>query len=798
MNRRALVVATAVVAGALAPLAAAGPAPAGTAAPAPKISPALAAGLADLHAGETTTVLVTLRDQADLRATEDPARVVRQLQDFADREQAPLRDALADWRRAGAVDRVRPLWVTDAVQVTATAAVVRDVAARADVASVVPDTVELVPAQVAASAPAGPPTANVSATGADQVWARGDTGEGVVVASLDTGADLAHPDLQPRWRGGGNSWYDPYGQHPTSPVDLSGHGTAALGLVVGGDASGHAIGVAPGAQWIAARVFDDRGASSVTAVHQAFQWVLDPDHDPATDDVPDVVNASWSLGSPGCDETFRPDVQALVAGGILPVFAAGNFGPASATGASPANYPESLAVGAAGTNGQVLGLSSRGPDSCGGRTSVFPDLVAPGQDVETADLYGLWQTTSGTSVAAPQVAGVLALLLSARPGLAVAEQRGVLLGAAADLGPAGPDDTSGAGRVDAVAAWDAVTAPGFTLVAPAPPLPLAAGATADLAFTVSGEAGFTGDVQVTAGLPAGWAGAPAPALVSGGTGTVDLPVTVPADQVAGDYPVTLTATSGWRTRSATVTVTVTSPPPPPPPPPPVLELSTLGNVAPGVAGVPDDADVLRWDGTTLSRSVDASASPYRLGSGADVDGLVRTGDTSFLVSFADNVNVPGVGLVQDEDVVRWDGAAWSVWFDGTAAGLTSDALDLDEIALRDGQLWFSTVGATKVPGVAGTPDDADVYRWDGVRFALVWDASAAGLRTAADVDGLDVDAGGRMWLSFAETGTAVPGLGTVPDEDVVLLDGATWSTWFDGSLHGFTTDAADIDALDVE
>ena len=75
--------------------------------------------------------------------------------------------------------------------------------------------------------------------------------------------------------------------------------------------------------------------------------MLDPDHDPTTDDAPQVVNGSWSIGAgPGCDLSFQPDVQALRAAGILPVFAAGNYGPGGATSVSPANYPESLSVGA--------------------------------------------------------------------------------------------------------------------------------------------------------------------------------------------------------------------------------------------------------------------------------------------------------------------------------------------------------------------------------------------------------------------------------------------------------------------
>ena len=111
--------------------------------------------------------------------------------------------------------------------------------------------------------------------------------------------------------------------------------------------TGSQVGTAPGASWIAARVFDDAGASTLSGLHAAFQWLLDPDGDPATDDAPDVVNASWVLGSaPSCNLALQPDVQALRAAGILPVFAAGNFGSGASSSASPANYPESCSVGA--------------------------------------------------------------------------------------------------------------------------------------------------------------------------------------------------------------------------------------------------------------------------------------------------------------------------------------------------------------------------------------------------------------------------------------------------------------------
>jgi subtilisin family serine protease len=292
-------------------------------------------------------------------------------------------------------------------------------------------------------APAEP---NLRVIGAPEVWARGVTGQGVVVALLDSGVDVSHPDLAARWRGGANAWFDPYGEHPDQPVDLTGHGTQVLGVILGGEASGAHIGVAPDAQWIAARIFDDRGRAAPEAIHAALRWALDPDGDPATDDAPQVVNASWSLANPGCDTEFADDLRALRAAGILPIFAAGTRDPIS-----PANLPEAFAVGALAEANTLWGESPHGPSLCP-QKPVFPDIVAPGVGVHTTDRFGLYATLDGTSLAAAHVSGALALLLSAHPRLSADEQAALLRSTAVDLGEPGPDDAFGYGRLDIAAA----------------------------------------------------------------------------------------------------------------------------------------------------------------------------------------------------------------------------------------------------------------------------------------------------------------------------------------------------------
>jgi subtilisin family serine protease len=438
-----------------------------------KIDPGLLSDLNILQFNEKMTVIVTLVEQADLSNIPGASRaarlegVIRALQAVATNTQKPVLALLAAYQAQGSVSQVTSFWVFNGISVTATQAVIQELAARPDVLKITTDTLNIVPV---APLELNPPAANLTHVNAPTLWSMGYYGQGLVVANMDTGVDGYHPELASRWRGGGNSWYDPYGQH-SQPADLNGHGTWTMGVMVAGDGSGTAIGLAPQAQWIAAKIFNDSGSATATAIHQAFQWLLDPDGDPANDDAPQVVNNSWLFGSPGCNLEFQLDLQALRAASILPIFSAGNFGPGSATGASPANYPEAFAVGGVDNNDQLYTFSSRGPSSCGESQTTYPELVAPGVDVKTTDLFGLYITTTGTSLAAPHAAGGLALLLNAYPNLTASQQETALINGAVDLGTTGADNDFGFGRLDILAAYQSLQAGGGDPTPTSTPLP---------------------------------------------------------------------------------------------------------------------------------------------------------------------------------------------------------------------------------------------------------------------------------------------------------------------------------------
>jgi bacillopeptidase F len=359
----------------------------------------------------------------------------------------------ASQRRAGAVLRGRTsseplvLWATNTLAIAATPQVIRELASLPEVTSIRLD--GSVTLERGATGAAATAAWNLTAVGAPELWATGHRGAGAVVALLDSGVDAAHVDLAGRFRGGANSWFDPAGRHAT-PHDTDGHGTQAAGLLVGE----RGLGVAPAATWIAAKIFDDSGTATLSAIHQAFQWLLDPDDEPATDDAPDVVNGSWGFASRvnECYREFEEDIAVLRDAGIVAVFAAGNDGPANFSSVSPANNPGSVAVGAVNEHGLAETTSSRGPSACGG---VFPHLVAPGVDVETADLTfgGIVPNSravvTGSSFAAPHAAGVAVLLRGAYPHATPDQLVAAMYSGALDLGDPGADNAYGHGLVDA-------------------------------------------------------------------------------------------------------------------------------------------------------------------------------------------------------------------------------------------------------------------------------------------------------------------------------------------------------------
>ncbi|MEW5881621.1 MAG: S8 family serine peptidase [Pseudomonadota bacterium] len=448
-----------------------------TQAQAGSIDPALAARLnrPAALAQRPVAVIVELEGKPDLAALaaslaarparERPGALAASLRAAFDRAAPGVRAAL---ERAGAL-QIEPLWLNHAFAAQLPPQSVAQIAAAPGVARVYADMQLKAPVRAAvtsprallkrqreetkATQPAAPAApvdpvawrgelpAHLSALGVASYWQRGVTGKGVVVAVVDSGVDARETPLMASFRGNRADWFDPFGQH-ARPFDASGHGTHVAYVIAGrsGVDGGAPVGVAPHAQWIAARIYDDNGLGSVSAVHRVYQWLLDPDASPETADAPHIVNNSWGLPQTigRCEMEFARDFAALRAAGIHVVFAAGNEGPEPNTSMSPANNPGVLAVGALTAEGKVADQSGRGPSACGG--GAYPHVLAPGVEIESVDaagrVLGEPLRVTGTSFAAALASGMLALIASESPAAAVDERERRLAAALASSDPA--------------------------------------------------------------------------------------------------------------------------------------------------------------------------------------------------------------------------------------------------------------------------------------------------------------------------------------------------------------------------
>ncbi|MFQ3630914.1 S8 family serine peptidase [Roseiflexus sp.] len=382
-------------------------------------------------------LFVILKDQADLSAAasiEDyqvrRRAVYETLVRHADVIQADLR---SDLTRFGVWHR--PYYLMNAMEVEGSLLMRLWLTTRPEVDRVVPNPVlRPLPEPLAVEEGSLPapdePLWNLTMINAGRVWEEvGVRGKGVVVGLMDSGVQWDHPELRDSYRGlqlDGSvtheyNWYDPWG-NAAEPLDYNGHGTFTLSAVVG-----NRVGVAPDATWIAC-VNLGRNVGNAARYLDCMQFMLapfPPDGDPLRDGDPargaDITNNSWGCPQDleGCDpNTLLPAAEALRAAGMMTIAAAGNDGPAcSSLNAPLALYDAVVTVGAVDRSGVIAPFSSIGPVMSDGSGRIKPDIAAPGVDVLAAAPGSSYVTGSGTSIAAPHVTGVVALMWSAQPAL---------------------------------------------------------------------------------------------------------------------------------------------------------------------------------------------------------------------------------------------------------------------------------------------------------------------------------------------------------------------------------------------
>ena len=280
-----------------------------------------------------------------------------------------------------------------------------------------------------------------------RVWSElGLTGKNVKVGVLDTGYS-DHPALRNRVVADRSFIHG----KKFGPTDGHGHGTHCAGTIGGTTVDGKVIGVAQGVDFVIGRIFNNKGRGSLSLMLKGMQWMADPDEDPTTKDYPAVVSNSW--GVPWTEENkiepLRRAVMTWKNIGIVPLFAAGNNGPKPMTILKPAVFEDSITIGSTDGDDKIARFSSQGPGFYFGRKTEKPDITAPGVSVYSSDLKGKYSFKSGTSMATPHVAGIIAIMLEANPTLSISQIREILKNSTIDLGKSGYDYAFGAGRIDA-------------------------------------------------------------------------------------------------------------------------------------------------------------------------------------------------------------------------------------------------------------------------------------------------------------------------------------------------------------
>ena len=476
------------------------------------IDPVLLEEMGQRRDNEKIRVFVIMRQQYDQqqlnsRAAQFTTRaerrefVVNELKQFTETSQYDLRHTLVELQQGGMVSEPKALWIANAIFFEATRNAILSLADRTDIMVIgydeernwLPDGEEATPAD-----PIREITSNVTQVNANQVWNLGYTGQGVVVAVIDTGVNYNHLDLADHlWDGGPEFPHHGYDviNNDNDPMDDHSHGTHCAGTVCGDGSAGSQTGMAPDATLMCVKCLNAAGSGTDTDVINGMQWAVEHGCD--------VISMSLGgHGHSGAAQTISRNacVNVLTAG-VIASIAAGNEGDElymypipdniGLPGGCPPPYldPEqelnpgglscSVCVGAVDSNDEAAYFTSVGPRDWSnsdyadypytpGSLTEFglirPDVCAPGVYIKSADYSSNngYSVKSGTSMATPCVAGCMALMLSKNPDATPAELCRILEETAVPLST-GKSNIYGYGRVDVLAAINAMYSGPLTL-----------------------------------------------------------------------------------------------------------------------------------------------------------------------------------------------------------------------------------------------------------------------------------------------------------------------------------------------
>ncbi len=463
------------------------------------LSPELKKHLTNAESNQRLPVQIVLKTQFDkeklnslvegLPRRERRVAVARILQDFSAREQKPLLEFLESLIPSGAVADVRPLWIVNAIYCEATPEVIQQINERPEVNYInydlvyCPDLWEPIKKQDREGK--DEIAWGVQKIRAPEVWEQGFTGQGVICGHIDTGCDYTHPDLAD------HMWTDPnypyhgwnFESNNNNPMDVQGHGTHTAGTVASDGTGGTQCGVAPDAQIMVCRVRTQADSVAESQCWQAMQFCVSPPLSPSNGADLYTMSLGWQISWNPHQATWRQAADNVNAAGLIQVVAAGNERYLSPPNSCrcPGNVPPPwwnpqntgtgtlsgiMSIGATDSQDQIADFSSRGPVTWQNVSPyndypyppglTRPDMSAPGVAVKSCMIGGGYVENDGTSMATPHVAGTVCLMLSKNPNLSPRAVDSILEVTAVDLGNPGKDNDFGAGRIDALAAVDAV------------------------------------------------------------------------------------------------------------------------------------------------------------------------------------------------------------------------------------------------------------------------------------------------------------------------------------------------------
>lgn len=473
----------------------------------PVIDPELRTETQQLRDDEKIKINILLSEQSDpiellreanLFTTKQEQRqfVVETLKRQAATSQAGLLSLLEEMERNGMVEEIRPLWLVNSVSCYANKLAINDLSQRRDILTIYHlEETQWIFDEGATPAPKSHSreiTQNLLQVNAPQVWEQGYTGQGVLVALIDTGVRLDHADLAGRlWDGGPefpNHGYDFY-YHDNDPSDDRGHGTHVAGTICGTGASGSQTGIAPEVTIMALKTFNNEGVGEETHWVAAMQFALEHGAD--------LMNMSLGRPQPNAAQKLmmRQACDNTLAAGVVVAACAGNIRqmqfmvPPPNNVYTPGDCPppylhEDQMVNAGGTScvicvgavdyiNAVAPFSSEGPSqwtdvaayndypyTAGSTTEIGlirPDICAPGVQIKSLDFNTIdgYTLMDGTSMATPLVAGAIALMLSKNHELTPAQIDEILERTAVKFTEHKSNDF-GSGLLDALAAVNAV------------------------------------------------------------------------------------------------------------------------------------------------------------------------------------------------------------------------------------------------------------------------------------------------------------------------------------------------------